>query len=698
MTVLSSLNPGDLVYTTKKDGSKYVFLVLVHNNADYPNATCLIAKDIDSLKAFDAKEPNNVNADRRTYGNNRYLWSNIRQWLNSSANAGQWYVAQHSTDTPPNSVGVTVNPYDNIAGWLNGFDEELIQRLQEITQTISKNTIADGGGQELVKSKVHLLTATQVGLGNPNNNITEGVLIPYFSNNNSRIAMLNGQVKYWWLATPFVGSSASERFVYSDGSILSYDSNDATAGIRPSIALPLTTPIGKKDPTTNAYELFAIEPHMQLKTGNALYPPKKAQIKTSGVLQFAKKIQAKINGAIVTVFQGRVLPDSILGLSVGRQYLGSASNDKYALFAGGTLIGANTVATIDTFDANFVRTTPTAMTVPKKQCGVGNVGRYLVVAGGINAGGTELASAEAWDENLTKVIAPDLSTPHGFALQSTASTKNHMLLGSVRGVHLYTVETYDANLVRDTAGRISELKSDCAIVSFCGSVIFAGGVSGEGYSSSVYRWDENLTKTVPTSLSSFGASMVGVVAGEYMLIGGGYGGTSSLAINVYDKNFTKLTSVQLTEAMTSPVAASAGQYGVITTGSPPTLINAFDENLVRSIPEQLAGTPLSRSRGTGTSFNGCAMFAGGLSGTVLMNAVDVYDGDLNHITSYKASRITKDPNSPDTRFITNIPDEGVLVPEGTDFTIEFNTGAAYNTVQSITANGVSITVIQGGGG
>lgn len=47
------------------------------------------------MLCFDATEPSNGNSDRRNYGNNRYIYSNLRQWLNSPAAAGQWYTAQH---------------------------------------------------------------------------------------------------------------------------------------------------------------------------------------------------------------------------------------------------------------------------------------------------------------------------------------------------------------------------------------------------------------------------------------------------------------------------------------------------------------------------------------------------------------------------------------------------------------------------
>lgn len=50
--------------------------------------------------AYDAKEPLNSVTDRQSYGNNRYIYSNIHQWLNSVAASG-WFAKQHTADQAP---------------------------------------------------------------------------------------------------------------------------------------------------------------------------------------------------------------------------------------------------------------------------------------------------------------------------------------------------------------------------------------------------------------------------------------------------------------------------------------------------------------------------------------------------------------------------------------------------------------------
>ena len=105
-------------------GAPIIWIKADKNHAGYPsNSVTLVTNQIIKLLCFDAMEPANGNSDRRNYGNNRYIYSNLRQWLHSDKGAGQWYTAQHSADQAPDSSHVWsgYNPYNTIAGFLNGF-------------------------------------------------------------------------------------------------------------------------------------------------------------------------------------------------------------------------------------------------------------------------------------------------------------------------------------------------------------------------------------------------------------------------------------------------------------------------------------------------------------------------------------------------------------------------------------------------
>ena len=126
------------------------------NHAGYPsNSVTLVTNQIIKMLCFDATEPSNGNSDRRNYGNNRYIYSNLRQWLNSPAAAGQWYTAQHSADQTPDSSHVWsgYNAYSGLAGFLNAFTANERAALLNTTITVGKSS-TDGGGTETCTDKI----------------------------------------------------------------------------------------------------------------------------------------------------------------------------------------------------------------------------------------------------------------------------------------------------------------------------------------------------------------------------------------------------------------------------------------------------------------------------------------------------------------------------------------------------------------
>ena len=179
-------------------GQSIVFKIVDKNHAGYPNnCTTLITDKIIQLMASDAKEPNNYNdnsSDRRNYGNNRHIYSNLLQWLNSNAAAGAWYSAKHSADAPPTSSNIldNYNEYDAWAGFLAMLDPKFVAKFLTTTLTVAKAAIDGGGGYETFTAKMFLASATEVGLANENN-IAEGTVLALFNNDASRIAYPTAQ-------------------------------------------------------------------------------------------------------------------------------------------------------------------------------------------------------------------------------------------------------------------------------------------------------------------------------------------------------------------------------------------------------------------------------------------------------------------------------------------------------------------------
>jgi hypothetical protein len=88
---LNALAVGALVKDTGTlyNGKPIIWKIADKGHTGYPSgAVTLITERIISLKCFDAIESGNSDGNRRSYGNNRWTLSNVRQWLNSQAAGG----------------------------------------------------------------------------------------------------------------------------------------------------------------------------------------------------------------------------------------------------------------------------------------------------------------------------------------------------------------------------------------------------------------------------------------------------------------------------------------------------------------------------------------------------------------------------------------------------------------------------------
>ena len=156
-------------------------------NENTPTIT-LMAKNIIRYAAFDAHEPDNEpEFARKLLGSNRWKYSNIRQWLNSSGAAGSWFTKQHMYDAAPTTSNVSgeVGAYADAPGFLVGFISDVLQHFTDITNTTALCN-ADGGGSETTVDKVFLPSYTEMFDSNING-IKEGSHLSKFNDNTLRI-------------------------------------------------------------------------------------------------------------------------------------------------------------------------------------------------------------------------------------------------------------------------------------------------------------------------------------------------------------------------------------------------------------------------------------------------------------------------------------------------------------------------------
>ena len=255
-------------------GSKIVFKIADKNHSGYPsNSVTLITEKIIQNMASDAKEPSNSNSDRKNYGNNRHIYSNLLQWLNSNAAAGAWYSAKHSADQAPTTKNthVTYNPYTSWAGFLAMLDPKFVAELLTTTLTVVKST-TDGGSYETFTAKMFLASTTEVGLANENS-IAEGTLLALFSNDASRVAYPTAECVsnadgytnsgfatskgwYWWLRTPYSSHASRVRSVGSDGSLSGFYAFSGGGGVRPLCNLSSSILVSDTTNSDGNYEII----------------------------------------------------------------------------------------------------------------------------------------------------------------------------------------------------------------------------------------------------------------------------------------------------------------------------------------------------------------------------------------------------------------------------------------------------------
>ncbi len=163
------------------------------------------------------------------YGCNKWVDSNLRQYLNADSAAGDtWWEAKNIWDA---------GSYKARAGFLYNLPFKSL--LVPVTRTVAISTTY-GGGSTTCEDKVFLPSMYEV-FGTKVNNIAEGSKRwDYYSNNassaSSRIKLINGVEVTWWLASPYASYGFYVYYVITSGSG-DYNTAYYYRGVAPAFAL-----------------------------------------------------------------------------------------------------------------------------------------------------------------------------------------------------------------------------------------------------------------------------------------------------------------------------------------------------------------------------------------------------------------------------------------------------------------------------
>lgn len=248
---LSSLSVGRKVYDPANEKYRWIWTIVDQNHTGYPaNSTTLMYSTTLSGDYYIYDEPEttrpgdfkttNAYTQRQSYGNNRYKYANIRQWLNSDGAEGAWYTAQHAYDSGPKE-------YVGEAGFLTKFSAAFRAALLP-TVLDCQLAEADGGGTEQVTDYMFLPSCRELNDVNYESDADEGG--PFAGViSNSVLAAAN---RIYWTRSPSVDTGDEIRAMDTNGYTELKSANAKNVYVRPCCNLPATTLVSDS-PDDNGY-------------------------------------------------------------------------------------------------------------------------------------------------------------------------------------------------------------------------------------------------------------------------------------------------------------------------------------------------------------------------------------------------------------------------------------------------------------
>ena len=223
----------DLIWLTTKNNAQEQFLILSpESTAVSPFAGMML----------DNAEPTNPNSARKKSGSNRYIQSNLHQWLNSDKAAGEWYTAQHEYDAPPD--------YANIRGFLYEWSDVEKVALMNRQWKVDKAKL-DGSGSETFFAKVVIPSIVELGY----TTYDSSEFLDIFKTDDDRVC----NDKNWWLRSPYTDYDDTNVLVYQYGSKYQYPVIQKHL-VRPLVNIDPYTPVSESPDSDGCYTLILSQP------------------------------------------------------------------------------------------------------------------------------------------------------------------------------------------------------------------------------------------------------------------------------------------------------------------------------------------------------------------------------------------------------------------------------------------------------
>lgn len=243
--------------------------IKVHNDGT------ILTEFMEAQLAFDAKEPNNPDEYRRSYGNNRCSVSNVQQFLNTEGY--DWYRPAHEYDAPPadNLMYNGRYGYENKPGFLHFFEPWEVDAIEdsEVKTALPTRDIQPGGEKyETFYAKVFMPSRTNVN-GRTENGVQEGEVWDWFANGANRACLFSPELYentpnddkpeydddewYYYLRSPNSGNSCHVRCVSRGGGIGDASACSDFVGVRPALKLNPEIQISDEPDDDGYYEVLS---------------------------------------------------------------------------------------------------------------------------------------------------------------------------------------------------------------------------------------------------------------------------------------------------------------------------------------------------------------------------------------------------------------------------------------------------------
>ena len=171
---------------------------------------------------------------RVSYGSNNYKESAMRQFLGSSAAAGNVWTPQTKFDRPPSWQ-------TSLAGYKAGLDQNFLAVVGKVVLPCSANNTYEAPDSSIAKGTKYTLNdefylASAREIFNTNWDVADdSKVFPFYegAGNADRIKYRDGSAAHWWLRTPSSGNANGVRRVGSDGTVYD-DSANIAYGLAPA--------------------------------------------------------------------------------------------------------------------------------------------------------------------------------------------------------------------------------------------------------------------------------------------------------------------------------------------------------------------------------------------------------------------------------------------------------------------------------